>query len=86
MGTDLIKQKKLLNEIHSTVVNYLFDSSLNSKSTIQQISSQIDLKVGKGNDLDKIKALVNDYLSLSVKTNSPQFYNQLFQVYQSLVI
>ncbi len=78
MGTDLIKQKRLLNEIHSTVVNYLFDSSLNSKSTIQQISSQIDLKVGKGNDLDKIKALVNDYLSLSVKTNSPQFYNQLF--------
>jgi glutamate/tyrosine decarboxylase-like PLP-dependent enzyme len=71
-------QEKLLNDIHSRVIEYLNDINIKPNKTEKEIRSNIDLSIGTSSDLNQIKTLFDKYLEHSTKTNSPQFYNQLF--------
>jgi len=71
-------QEKLLNDIHSRVIEYLNDIEIKPIKTGKEIKSEIDLSIGNSSDLNQIKVLFDKYLEHSTKTNSPQFYNQLF--------
>ena len=71
-------QEKLLNDIHSRVIEYLNDIEIKPNKTEKEIRSEIDLSIGNSSDLNQIKVLFDKYLEHSTKTNSPQFYNQLF--------
>lgn len=71
-------QEKLLNNIHLKVIEYLNDIDIKPYKTEKEIRSEIDLSIGNSSDLNQIKCLFDKYLEYSTKTNSPQFYNQLF--------
>ena len=71
-------QENLLNDIHSKVIEYLNDIKIKPKKSGNEIKSDLDISIGDGTDFKQIKILVDNYLDYAVKTNSPQFYNQLF--------
>ena len=71
-------QEKLLNDIHSRAIEYLNDIEIKPSKTGKEIKSEIDFSIGNSSDLNQIKVLFDKYLEHSTKTNSPQFYNQLF--------
>jgi hypothetical protein len=73
-----IEEEKLLNDVHSRVLEYLNDIDIKPNKTEKEIRSDIDLTIGNNSDLNQIKVLFDKYLEHSTKTNSPQFYNQLF--------
>ncbi len=72
------EHKKLLDEIHSKVIEYIYNSNIRPKRTIKEINADINLSIGPSADFKQIKILIEQYLEYSVKTNSSQFYNQLF--------
>ena len=79
-------QEKLLNDIHSRVIEYLNDIEIKPIKTGKEIKSEIDLSIGNSSDLNQIKVLFDKYLEHSTKTNSPQFYTNCFQAFQRLGI
>ena len=72
------EQKKLLNDIHSKIMEYLDNHKIKPTNTIEEIKSDMDISIGNSSDFGQIRNLVDQYLDHSVKTNSTQFYNQLF--------
>ena len=71
-------QKKLLNDIHSKIIEYLDAQKIKPTNTIEEIRSNMDISLGNSSDFDQIRTLVDKYLDYAVKTNNTQFYNQLF--------
>ena len=65
-------QEKLLNGIHSRVIEYLNDIEIKPSKTGKEIKSEIDFSIGNSSDLNQIKVLFDKYLEHSTKTNSPQ--------------
>ena len=51
-------QEKLLNDIHSRVIEYLNDIEIKPIKTGKEIKSEIDLSVGNSSDLNQIKVLL----------------------------
>ena len=71
-------QELLLHDIHAKVINYLNDKNIKPTKSKDDILNDINIEIGESSDFKKIKLLVDKYLENAVKTNSPQFYNQLF--------
>ena len=71
-------QELLLHDIHIKVIQYLNDKKIKSIKSDSDINKEIDISIGQSSDFKKIKTLVDEYLDNAVRTNSPQFYNQLF--------
>ena len=71
-------QELLLHDIHAKVINYLNDKNIKPIKSKDDILKDINIEIGESSDFKKIKLLVDKYLENAVKTNSPQFYNQLF--------
>ena len=83
------EQEKLLDDIHSKVIEYLHSTTIKANKTDSEIKSDMDISIGESSDFRQIKILVDKYLEHAVKTNSPRFYNQLFfnhLVYKSLLL
>jgi len=72
------EQEKLLDDIHSKVIEYLHSTTIKANKTDSEIKSDMDISIGQSSDFRQIKILVDKYLEHAVKTNSPRFYNQLF--------
>ena len=72
------EQEKLLDDIHSKVIEYLHNTTIKANKTDSEIKSDMDISIGQSSDFRQIKILVDKYLEHAVKTNSPRFYNQLF--------
>ena len=72
------EQEKLLDDIHSKVIEYLHSTTIKANKTDSEIKSDMDISIGESSDFRQIKILVDKYLEHAVKTNSPRFYNQLF--------
>ena len=61
-------QEKLLNDIHSRVIEYLNDIEIKPNKTEKEIRSDINLTIGNSSDLNQIKILFDKYLEHSTKT------------------
>ena len=71
-------QKKLLSDIHMKIIQYLDIHKIKQPISMEEIRSGMDISIGNSSDFDQIRTLVDQYLEHAVKTNSTQFYNQLF--------
>ena len=47
-------QKKLLNDIHNKIIEYLDINKINPINTIEEIRSEMDISIGKSSDFDQI--------------------------------
>ena len=61
-------QEKLINNVHSSVIEYLNDIDIKPNKTGKEIRSEIDLSIGNSSDLNQIKVLFDKYLEHSTKT------------------
>ena len=78
---------KLIEDLHNKIINYLLepDKKLNSINQINKKPSLINyLEIEKPIDLDNINNLIDKYLDSAIRTNSTNFYNQLFSGFSTM--
>ena len=55
-------QEKLINNVHSRVIEYLNDIEIKPIKTGKEIKSEIDLSIGNSSDLNQIKLLFDSFI------------------------
>ena len=78
-----MNQTKLIKDIHDQIINYLEDQNKNVGLTnpnvsIDHLQKEFNISLDESTDFEGIRIIIEKYLSLSVKTGSTNFYNQLF--------
>ena len=71
------KEIEFIRQIHDRITEHMVHK--NDELVKPKINkSKLDLKLSNKTDLREISEFIDLYLSTSVKTDSPKFYNQLF--------
>ena len=78
-----MNQTQLIKDIHDQIINYLEDQNKNIGLTkpnvsLKHLNKKFDVSLDEATNFDGIKGIIEEYLSLAVKTGSTNFYNQLF--------
>jgi glutamate/tyrosine decarboxylase-like PLP-dependent enzyme len=76
-------QTQLIKDIHDRIIHYLENQNKNIGLTKPEVSKEylekeFDFNLDTSTNFDGIKEIIEKYLTLSVKTGSTNFYNQLF--------
>ena len=72
---------QFLREIHDKIIDHLLNPDkviVKPNSTPENIYRSNDLDLGDPIDLEDIKEIIDNYLASSIRTDSTNFYNQLF--------
>ena len=78
---------QLLQQIHDKVIDYLMYHDgvvVNPHPTPEDIYKFMNLDLGQPNELEDIRMIIDKYLAYAVRTDSPNFYNQLFSGFSPL--
>ena len=78
---------QFIQEIHDKIIDHLLNPDkviVKPNSTPENIFRSNDLDLGDPIDLEDIKIIIDNYLTSAVRTDSPNFYNQLFSGFSPL--
>ena len=72
---------QLLRQAHNNVINHLTANDagkVKQNLTLETIDKLLDFDLGDSSELEDIKIIIDNYLRSAVRTDSPNFYNQLY--------
>ena len=72
---------QFIQEIHDKIIDHLLNPDkviVKPNSTPENIYRSNDLEIGDPIDLEDLKEIIDNYLASSIRTDSTNFYNQLF--------
>ena len=78
---------KLLQQINDKIINYLTHQDsviVKPDHNIDSLNKLFDFDLGKSHKLEDISLIIDKYLASAVRTDSPNFYNQLFSGFSPL--